>query len=204
MKKQGIVFLGLAGLLALLGGCYQEKSPRSAPAQPPAEATGQPAPEIEGATVIQGDWPGLAGLRGKVVLLDFWAVWCPPCRALFPQLHNWHQQFHTAGLEIVGLTRYYREFAFDPQEGRLLGDQSLSPSEEVQMLRDFARHHHLEHPLLVLDDAHWRRVARDYGVEAFPTLVLIDKKGIINMVKVGSQPDHLEALEQAIRQLLDQ
>ncbi len=65
---------------------------------------GETFPTFSGKDVMTGEAIDLAGLRGKVVLVDFWATWCPPCRAAVPELRELQEKFGGKGLEIVSIS----------------------------------------------------------------------------------------------------
>lgn len=67
-------------------------------AQAPASAPSMVLKDLQGGTVR------LADLKGKVVLLNFWATWCPPCRAEVPDLVKWQRQYKRQGLQVIGIT----------------------------------------------------------------------------------------------------
>lgn len=86
----------LAALLALTA-C----GPASGP-QAPAAAVGQSAPELT-LPDLTGKKTTLSSFRGKVVLLDFWATWCDPCREELPALIKLHRSFAAQGVSLVGV-----------------------------------------------------------------------------------------------------
>jgi len=168
---------------------------------------GKPAPEIAGEFAVNGKPVKLADLKGKVVLLDFWAVWCGPCIATFPHLIEWNKEYKDKGLEIVGLTLYNgdvgRKFSFDKEKGRLTKADSLTNKEEQDLLKEFATFHKLTHRLQAMSGTEWKKICDEYGVEGIPQMVLIDKKGIVRMVKVGSGEENARAIQGKIKELLE-
>lgn len=119
----------------------------------------------------------LSSFRGRdVVLLDFWATWCEPCRMSMPALQKALDRFGKAGFEILSLNQ---------GEGR----------EQAQHFMD--DHGYTFHVLLDSGTA----VASQYGVDGIPTTVLIDKKGIVRRITVGYSGDG-DKLQKAVENLL--
>jgi thiol-disulfide isomerase/thioredoxin len=172
-----------------------------------AALIGKPAADFKAEFALNGKPVTLKDLKGKVVLLDFWAVWCGPCIRTFPHLIEWNKEFKDKGLEIVGVTMYNSEmgkkFAFDKEKGRLVSAESLTKDEEQKLLKDFADHHKLSYLLQPLSKDEWATVTKEYKIEGIPQLVVIDRKGIVRMVKVGSGDENAKAVEKMIKELLD-
>jgi thiol-disulfide isomerase/thioredoxin len=138
-------------------------------------------------------------LKGKVVLLDFWAVWCGPCIATFPHLREWQEKYAEQGLVIIGLTRYYN-YAWDEESGRAARSQEeVAPEKEQEMLVKFAEQHDLHHRFAIQQDA---SMSDYYAVSGIPHVVVIDQEGKVRLYKIGSGEENAKAVEEMIAQLL--
>lgn len=171
-----------------------------------ARLIGQPAKDFadfaESNRFVAMEAKSLAELKGKVVLLDFWAVWCGPCIATFPHLKEWHEQYSEKGLVIIGSTTFYN-FAWNDETGKAARSQDeVSAESELQMLEKFRESYGLHHGFLVTDKS------VDYGdsfmVSGIPQAVLIDKEGKIQMIRVGSGEQNARDLHDKIEELLAQ
>ncbi len=150
---------------------------------------GSPAPEFpEFDTWLPGTPRTLASMKGKVVLLDFWAMWCGPCISAFPSIREWQSDLGKDGLEILGVTRYY-----GPEVG------AKTPKEEIEMLRAFRTKYALPYDFVVADGQILQIL---YGATALPTAVLIDRRGIIRYIETGTGPTRLDEMRAMIVKLL--
>ena len=140
------------------------------------DRVGASAPTWTGIEPVGGAPASLASLRGRVVLLDFWATWCGPCRELAPELSALQARYGAQGLSVVGITT-------DPAEAAAA----------------FKEHVDMRYPIAI--DAH-AETSRAYGVSALPTLFIVDKRGVVRDVGVGFDPDHGSQLEALVKTLL--
>jgi thiol-disulfide isomerase/thioredoxin len=138
---------------------------------------GQVAPEIAVKDWIKGEAATLASLRGRVVLLEFWATWCKPCQAMFPKLKALDEEYGERGLQVVALTRHY--FAYR--------GTAESQAEELELMRGVVREHDLQFRVGV---AETESVQELYGATGMPTLALIDRKGVVRYAHFGGGEDH--------------
>ena len=116
----------------------------------------------------------------KVLLVDFFATWCPPCKDETPHLQQLHEKYGKKGVSIVGI-------ALDDN-----GAEAVKP---------FAKENGLKYNLLLDPDA---KAARKYLIRPIPTTYLIDRQGIIRYVHVGFNPGMEKQLETEIKELLKQ
>src|SRR5262245_5509505 len=197
--------LGLSLVLALALGVLAAPTARADENNPHAGLIGKPAPDFQGDFAVKGKPVKLSDLKGKVVLVDFWAVWCPPCVRAFPHLREIHEKYNKDGLEVVGLTKYYKRNTFDKTTGRLgqaPPGQPVNQQDEQTLLKAYAAHHRLYYAITTLPDEDARKVFTAYGVRGIPQPVVIDKKGNIRLVKVGFSEANMKQVEAMVQKLL--
>jgi thiol-disulfide isomerase/thioredoxin len=115
-------------------------------------------------TAVDGRKVSLADLKGKVVLIDFWATWCGPCVAEVPTVKATYDKYHAAGFEIVGI--------------------SLDDSKEP-LLR-FIKEHQMSWPQY-FDGKQWNNdISSRFGISGVPTEWLVDRKGILRNTEARS------------------
>jgi len=149
------------------------------------------APEIEVADWIEQKPATLRSLRGRVVLLDFWALWCTPCHAALPHIADWQEKYKERGLSVVALTEYRNT----------VNGRRVRTSQEVGELRSFRRASRLPFGFAVADTT---KTADAYGVTTIPVAVLIDRRGVVRFLNVGANETDIAELEQMIVRLLDE
>jgi thiol-disulfide isomerase/thioredoxin len=153
----------LVGVL-LLAACV-----RSTPTKP------APAPAFD-LNALTGGRVSLASLKGKVVVLDFWATWCGPCIVEIPEYIELWRKNQGRGVDIVAVA-----CESDPKE---VLDLALAQKMPYRVL---------------ISDGH---VQDQYGASGLPTTYVIDKQGLIRKTFVGTTPTKFAALQKTIDELL--
>lgn len=147
------------------------------------EMLGKPAPAIEG-TDIDGRRVSLADFKGKIVLVDFWATWCPPCVAELPTLNSLYSRYGDKGFAIVGVN-------LDSMREGVREANRVLPG-----VRRFLVDFRVSWPNL-MNAAGGSDIAKAYGVTDIPATFLIDRDGKIVQVEL-SGPEMEKAVAQAV------
>ncbi len=125
-------------------------------------------------TAVDGSSVDLSKLRGKVVLVDFWATWCPPCREEVPNVVAAYQKYHDKGFEIVG----------------------VSLDQDKNALLSFTRENHMVWPQY-FDGKGWDNdISKGFGIDEVPSMWLVGKDG--KVITTNARVDLAGDIEKAL------
>jgi len=157
LRKLLLLCLASAGLV----GCQHSKGPSEATKHVPAGEIGSSLPDFS-VNDLQGHPLSSKNLRGKVVLVDFWATWCQPCKKEMPGYQKLEDQYGTRGFVVIG-------FKFDTM-----------PDAENPL--QFAREIGVRYPLAIATND----VRQGFGgIEGLPTTMIYDRQGILRTKVIG-------------------
>lgn len=154
-------------------------------------ALGQPAPELIADKQL-GGFKSLAALKGKVVVLDFMAHWCGPCKAALPWLKKLQDTYGPQGMQAVSVTSFYGYFGTR---------QNVKVDAEFDLMKIFVQQYNMTWPVVfdVKQLTHSK-----YHVGAIPHLVVIDRKGAIRRVQVGAGEDEEAKTAELVKTLVSE
>uniref|UniRef100_A0A7V1EIB1 TlpA family protein disulfide reductase n=1 Tax=candidate division WOR-3 bacterium TaxID=2052148 RepID=A0A7V1EIB1_UNCW3 len=119
----------------------------------------------------------LSKLKGRVVIVDFWATWCPPCRREIPHLISLYEKYKDKGLIVLGVS-----------------------AEEKQTLETFRNENNITYPILLGNN----EVFQKFGVRSIPHTIFIDKKGNVRKTQIGYADELLPEFESLIETLINE
>ena len=123
---------------------------------------------------IRNEKVNLENYKGRVIVLDFWGTWCPPCRRMIPKLVKLNSEYKSKGVSILGL-------------------HVVSGFNGNAYTRQFAKKYKINYPTWIST----REIEKKYGVKSYPTIIVIDKKGEVRNIVIGTQS------ERKMRKILD-
>jgi len=141
-----------------------------------APRSGQAAPNFKASTT-SGQQVSLDNYRGHVLVLDFFATWCQPCRASIPHLVEMNRKYGKQGLQVLGMG---------------------ADEDGEKLVKIFAEQNRISYPVALAGES----TLADYGVRSVPVMFVIDRKGRVAEVFRGFTDDVARSTEQLIKKLL--
>ena len=126
---------------------------------------------------IDGQSYTLSELKGNVIIVDFWATWCPPCRNSIPALIKLYNKYHDRGFMILGIS-----------------------TEDVNTLIEFRDAQQIPYPILSATN----EVVRAYEVTAIPKMFFFDKTGAVRKTQTGYSPELEAQFDRLVDSLLQE
>jgi len=139
----------------------------------------EPAPDFTLPTFPDNREISLKDFKGRVVYLDFWATWCPPCRKSFPWMDEMHERYKDEGLSII----------------------AVSVDKKREQIEQFIKK---TEPAFIVAHDPAGTVAKAYELRAMPTTYLINRNGQVVMTHMGFRSSDKDKLEATIQSLLEE
>jgi peroxiredoxin len=178
MSKSTRAGIVVATMVVVACGTGGEGPGAASPSGAKHELLNNPAPDFSGESVNGKGKIGLAQWKGKVVLVDFWATWCEPCKKSFPKLEELRVKYASAGFEIA----------------------AISEDDESNGVKDFGTNHGgAKFPLLWDKD---KSIANKWHPPNMPSSFIVDKKGVVRFVHLGYHDGEEKEIESELKGLL--
>jgi peroxiredoxin len=176
-----ILLLGV--VFSLLSCTEQRKEPvkEEKPAALPTKPL-RKAPDFTLSSVMGGLSVSLSDFEGKVVLLDFWATWCPPCKASIPNMNKLYEKYNEKGFEIIGVS---------VDNIRNIQDQAK--------VKNFVKRYSMKYSVVYVENSMRQKYG---GIPSVPTVFIINRQGEVVSKYTGYSPELEKKMEATINALL--
>lgn len=175
MTRRAVGAFTVLAVLALSGGVLAAPENEVGRPRQGRVAVGEAPPPLSLERIAGREEVTLSGLNGRVVILDFWATWCSPCREIMPALDALYRRHRAAGLSVVGMS---------PETEEVIRAHARTEPVDYTIARDVGGTMHR------------------YGVRGIPTMVVLDRRGRVREVMVGVDGNSFQRLERLVAQLL--
>ncbi len=138
--------------------------------------------------LIDGTTAKLADRKGKVILLNLWGIWCPPCRAEMPHLVELQEKYKDQGFQVIGLN---------------VGDEDQQP-EPLENIKTFGEKMKLNYELVRASREMTNQIYRLASFDAVPISLLIDREGHLRAVLRGGGPNTINQIKEYVAKTLDE
>lgn len=170
MKKTLLLSVAaLAGALLLVAPSVAQRRANV------TDLKGKPMPEFT-TTSLTGQTVTKNSLRGKVVVMDFWATWCGPCKAASPKVQKMHEEWKSKGVVVMGMNTFERN------------------DKTGENARKYMKENNYTFKQTINNDAFARRI----GVSGVPTFIVMDQRGVVREVSVGFNERAIRAAVEAL------
>jgi cytochrome c biogenesis protein CcmG, thiol:disulfide interchange protein DsbE len=176
--RLSVSVLFVSVLCVALGGCPKEDDASSSSGSTSSAKSGGGGDQAAAFSVDQLNGNGKVALQsGKVMVIDFWATWCEPCKKSFPKLQELYLKYKASGLEIA----------------------ALSEDDDKSGIAEFAKTYGAKFPVGWDGD---KGIAKKYQPKAMPSTFIVDRKGIIRFVHSGYHDGEEVEIEKEIKSLM--
>jgi len=142
------------------------------------EFLGKKAPAIQAENWLNSAPLTLDKLKGKVVIIDFWAPWCSPCRDVIPGLVKEYAKHKEDGLVVIGFTKLYGSYRDDLQNAG-----KVDSAKEIELIKGFVERYKIDYPVAISTEG---KEFDAYMISGIPTMIFIDREGKVDYIKIGS------------------
>jgi peroxiredoxin len=164
-------------VMLMLVGCASAGGTDSTASGAQHPLIGSPAPAFTLDTANAKGKFDIAKVKGKVVVVDFWATWCDPCKKSFPKLQDLYTKYNASGMELVG----------------------ISEDEENSGITEFGNAHGAKFPL-AWDSG--KSIAGQWQPKSMPTTFVVDRNGIVRFAHLGYHDGDEAEMEKEVKSLL--